>query len=114
MMLHTLVSFTLGNTNAVNHLILSKHRVNRDGLLQMFPCPFNFVFNGSTIDLDLHDVSFLLTLLQQLHLSVSNNPYYTAVTDHFLEVLLNGLASKLILPFLAGLSECLLLAFVPD
>lgn len=112
-LIHTLVSFTLGDTNAINHLILSKHRVNWDRLFQVFPSPFNFVFDGSSIELDLHNVCLLLTLLEQLHLCVSNDSHNSAVADHFLEVLLNGLAAKFVLPFLARLSKCLLLALVP-
>lgn len=80
----------------------------------MLTGPFHFVFNGSSIDLNFHDVGFLLALLEQLHLGVSNDPNDTAVTDHLLEVLLNGLATQLILPLLASLSEGLLLALVPN
>ena len=36
-----------------------------------------------------------------------------AVTDHLLEVILNGLLSQVISPLLAGLSESLLLARIP-
>lgn len=110
----TFVSFTLGDTNTVNHLILGKYRVNGDRLFQVFPGPFDFVLNGASIELDLHDVSFLLALLQQLHLGVGDHTDYCAVAYQFLEVLLNGLAPELILPFLARLGKGLLLALVPS
>lgn len=48
-----------------------------------------------------------------LYLSVSNDPDDLAVTDHFLKVTLDGLATQIILPLLGGLGESLLLALVP-
>lgn len=80
----------------------------------MFFGPLDFIFDGSTVQLDLHDVRLLLTLLQQLHLGVSNDADHSAVTDDLLEVFLDGLASEIVLPFLGGLGEGLLLGFVPD
>merc|ERR1719376_1194767 len=48
---HTSESFSFGDTNDINHLILSKHRAHRDGLLEMFFSPVYFVCNSTTIDL---------------------------------------------------------------
>lgn len=59
---------TLGDTNAVNHLISREDISNRDRLLKVLTSPLYFVFNSTTIELDFHDVSFLLSVPQELHL----------------------------------------------
>uniref|UniRef100_A0A1L8E781 Uncharacterized protein n=1 Tax=Haematobia irritans TaxID=7368 RepID=A0A1L8E781_HAEIR len=41
----TLETFTLGDTNAIDHFILSEDIANRNGLFQMFLNPFNLIFN---------------------------------------------------------------------
>lgn len=45
---------------------------------------------------------------------MSNDTDDLAVLDDFLQVLLNGFASQVVLPLLAGLGERLLLALVPE
>jgi hypothetical protein len=64
----TLVSTTLCDTNAVNHLILGEDGIDRDRLLKLFLGPIDLLADGASVDLDLHDVSLLLALLHQLHL----------------------------------------------
>jgi len=64
----TLVSTTLRDTNAVNHLILGEDGIDRDRLLKLFLGPIDLLADGASVDLDLHDVSLLLALLHQLHL----------------------------------------------
>ncbi len=64
----TLEALTLCDTNAVNHLILSEDIGNGDLFLKVLLGPVNFLGNGSTIDLDLHDVGLLLTVLHETHL----------------------------------------------
>lgn len=44
---------------------------------------------------------------------MSNYTNIFAVTDHFSEVVFNGLLSQIITPFLGGFGECLPLAFIP-
>lgn len=44
---------------------------------------------------------------------MSDNSDDLAVSDHFLEVTLNGLASQIVGPFFGRLSKGLLLALVP-
>jgi hypothetical protein len=63
---HTLITFTFGHTNDVNHLILLEDSINRDLFLKKFIAVVHLVSNGTTIDLNLHQVSLLL--LQTLHL----------------------------------------------
>lgn len=64
----TLKSFSLGDTNDVDVLILGKHSLNRHRLLHMITDEVHLIGDAATIHLDLHDVSFLLALLQQLGL----------------------------------------------
>ncbi len=52
---------TLGDTDDVNDLILGEHSGNWDLLLKMFPGKVDLVGDASTVQLDLHDVSFLLS-----------------------------------------------------
>ena len=65
-----LESLTLGDTNAIGYLILREDLANWNWLFQMLLDPFNFVLNGSTIELDFHNVGTLLTLLNQSDLFV--------------------------------------------
>lgn len=109
----TFDSSTLGYTNYVNVLILGKHILHRDWLLHVFANPVNLLRDGSTIHLDLHNVSFLLTLLQQFCLGVTNSSDHSAVLLHLVEVSLNLLLASLIIPLEGSLGECLLLGAVP-
>jgi hypothetical protein len=67
-MILTLVTTTLGDTNAVNHLVLGEDGIDGDRLLELFLSPIDLLADGASVDLDLHDVSLLLALLHQLHL----------------------------------------------
>lgn len=65
---HTLETLTLSNGNAVDHLVLREHLRHRNRLLEMLLHPVNLVGDGTTVQLDLDDVSLLLTLLDQTNL----------------------------------------------
>lgn len=67
---HTLVSVTLGDSDDVDHLVLREHIVDGNGLLQLFPGPVHLLADGSTIQLNLHQVGLLLPQGQQVHLNV--------------------------------------------
>merc|ERR1740128_1200610 len=67
---HTLESVTLGDTNNVNALILSKDSGDGNLLLKVFSGEVNLVGDASTVQLNLHDVSLLLPPVEQLHLGV--------------------------------------------
>jgi hypothetical protein len=75
-------SFALGDANAVDHLILLEDLLNRHLLLKMLASPIDLLGNGTAIDLDLHDVSLLVAVLQDLDLNgkvfvnrrISNKP----------------------------------------
>ncbi|MDJ8942405.1 hypothetical protein PTQ20_15435, partial [Clostridium perfringens] len=45
---------TLCDSNAIDHLIGSKDRVNWDLLLKMLTGPINLLGDGAAVDLDLH------------------------------------------------------------
>lgn len=64
----TLETFALGDSNAIDHFILSEDTRDWNRLLQMLLHPFDLVFDGAAIQLDLHDVSLLLSLLDQANL----------------------------------------------
>ena len=65
----TLKAVTLGDANDVDHLVLGEHLVDGQCLLKVLARPVHFLADAAAVELDLHQVSFLLTLLQQLHLS---------------------------------------------
>lgn len=64
----TLETLTLGHADAVDHLVLAEHIADLDWLLQMLAGPLDLVFDGATVQLDLHNVSLLLALLDQADL----------------------------------------------
>lgn len=65
---HSLETLSLRHSNDVDHLVLAEHLANRDGLLEMLLHPVDLVFDGATVQLDLHDVRLLLALLDQTDL----------------------------------------------
>jgi hypothetical protein len=57
---HTLSSASLGDGNGINHLVVVEDRVDRDRLLEETGSKVDLLGDGSSVDLDLHDVSLLL------------------------------------------------------
>lgn len=64
----TLETFSLGDSNDVDHLVLTEHLAYWNRLLQMLLDPLYLIFNGTTVQLDFQDVSLLLALLDQTNL----------------------------------------------
>lgn len=64
----TLETFSLGNANNVDHLVLTENLVDWNRLLQVLLDPLYLIFDGSTVQLDFQDVSLLLALLDQTNL----------------------------------------------
>jgi len=58
---NTLSSLTSGNGNGINHLILVENISDLDVLLEVVDGPLNLILNLATVDLDFHNVSFLLS-----------------------------------------------------
>merc|ERR1719243_269874 len=110
---HTLEPVALGHTDDVHHLVLGEHGSHRDLLLEMVPGEVNLVGDGSSVELDLHDVSLLLSAPQDLHLGVDEDTDDSAVLLHLGQVLLDLLLAEIISPLGAGLGEGLLLGLGP-
>ena len=79
---HALEPVALGHTNDVDHLILGKNSSNWNLLLKVIPGKIDLVSNGSTIELDLHDVGLLLPAPEDLHLCVHDDTDGGAVLLH--------------------------------
>jgi hypothetical protein len=67
----SLETFALSDANAINHFVLLENSRDLDLLLKVLASPVNLLSNGSAIDLDLHDVSLLVAMLQDLDLKKS-------------------------------------------
>jgi len=110
---HALESVSLGDTNDVQSFVHGEDLSHGDLLLEVFPGPVDLVCNGSSVELDLHDVSLLLSAAEELHLGVDDDPHGGAVLLDLVQVLLNLLLAKIISPFGAALGEGLLLGLRP-
>jgi hypothetical protein len=110
---NTLESLSLGDADAIDHLVLGKDLLDGDLLLEVFAGEIDLGSNGAAVKLDLHDVRLLLTTTKQLLLSVANHTHNGAVLPDLIEVLFNLLLAEVILPFLARLGESLLLGLRP-
>merc|ERR1719429_140581 len=108
-----LESVTLGDADDVDHLVSGKDSGDRNLLLEVVPGKVNLVSDGSSVQLDLHDVGLLLSATQDFHLCVDNNTDGGAVLLHLCQLLLDLLLSEIISPLGAGLSEGLLLGLRP-
>jgi hypothetical protein len=98
--------------NDVNHLILPKHLVHRNLLLQPFSGSVLLLSHSAPIHLDLHQVCLLLARRKQTHLSAGNYAHDLAVFLHAVENLLQLFLAHVLVPFLTVFGESLL-RFVP-
>ena len=73
---------TLGHSDDVHHLVLGEHSSHGNLLLEMVPGEVDLIGDGSSIELDLHDVSLLLSTPQDLHLGVDEDTDDSAVLLH--------------------------------
>lgn len=64
----TFEALALGNTNNINHFILSKYGRDWNWLLKVLTGPVHLLGNCTTIELNLHDVCLFLALSKELHL----------------------------------------------
>lgn len=103
---------TLGDGDAVDHLVLLEDGRDLDGLLEEAVGELDLVGNGTTVDLDLHEVGLLLLERSLADLGVGQDADDGAVLLDALEVAGDGLA--VVLGVLLGvLGEGLLLGLVP-
>lgn len=107
----TLCSSALGDGNGVDHLALGKDIGNGDGLFEQSRSKVDLIGNGSTIDLDFHDVGLLLDERSLADLSVSNDANDGAMLFHLFKLGLDLFAAIGVL--LGVLGESLLLGLVP-
>ena len=108
----TLETVTLGDSNDVDNFILFEDSGDFDWLLEEAICKVDLVGDRTTVDLDLHEVCFLLTETGLADLSVCENTDDGAVFADTLEFACGGLSAVLcVLLGVAG--EGLLLRAVP-
>mmetsp|Transcript_16584 Transcript_16584/g.26910 ORF Transcript_16584/g.26910 Transcript_16584/m.26910 type:complete len:243 (-) Transcript_16584:709-1437(-) len=100
-------SLTTGNTNGINHLVLVKHGVKGELLLEETLAEFDLVLGASSVHLDLHDVSLLLAKVKFVVLGVRDQTDNGAMLDNASQFSLNIFASIFVL--LGVLGVCLLL-----
>merc|ERR1719320_749620 len=110
---YTSESLSFGYSNNIDHLILSEYRADGNGLLKILLGPVNFIGDGSSVDLQLHDMSLLLLQSNELLLGVNQHTNNFAVFLDLLKVTFDALLTILVSPFLGGLGESLLLGLVP-
>jgi len=110
---YTFLSLSFVDTDDVDHFILGEDSVHVDWLLEEGASVVDLVADGTTVDLDFHDVRLLGSQWKKLHLGVCDDTDDFAVLLHLLEISLDLLLAILILPFATGLAESLLLGFVP-
>merc|ERR1719354_318795 len=102
-----------GYTNDVQTLVLGKDLSDWDFLLKMLSSPVNLIGNGTTIQLDFHNMSLPLPLVQNFHLGMDNNSDGISMLLQQVQILLDLLLAKLISPLSAHLGERPLGGFVP-
>jgi hypothetical protein len=108
---NTLVSVSLGDSDDVDDLVLLEDGVDRDGLLEESTGEVNLLLDGSSIDLDLHQVGLLLLKRGLADLGVGENADNSAVLLDTGKLVLDVLSSLGVL--LGVLGESLLLRLVP-
>lgn len=109
---NTLESMTLSDGNNIDTLILLEHGANLDRLLEQTLRELNLVGDGSTVDLNLHQVSLLLGKAGLPDLGVSQNTNDSAVFANAFEF--TGDRFSAVLSMLLGIpGEGLLLGTVP-
>ena len=94
---------TVGHFNDINHFILNKDSANRNFFLKVFPSKVDLISNGSAIQLNLHDMSLLLPVSEDLHLNVHDRADGSAILFHLIQILLSLLLVKIINPLSARL-----------
>jgi len=109
---NTLVTLTVGDGNGVNDLVLLEDGSNTDLLLEVRLGELDLVGNGTTVDLDLHEVGLLLGETSLAVLGVGKDSDDRTVLLDTLE--LSGDGSTRVLGVLLVVSgESLLLGSVP-
>lgn len=109
---NTFETVTLGDSDNIQNLILLEHGGNVDRLLEQPVRKLDFVSDGATVDLNFHEVGFLLAEAGLADLGVCKDTDDGAVFADALEFTGSGLATILCV-FLCVTSEGLFLGTIP-
>lgn len=107
----TLEAMTLGDTDAIDHLVLAENGVNIDGALEEALGVLDLVRDRPAVDLDLHEMGLLLCNLDLTDLGVDKKANDSAMLDDPLELGIDIGGALGVL--LRVLGESLLLRLVP-
>lgn len=108
----TLSSLTAGHTNGINALVLLEDLRDLDLLLKVILGPVDLLLNVSSVNLDLHEVSLVLSELELADLGGAYDTDGTAVFLYSLEISGDGVLGALLV-FVTVLLEGVLLGLVP-
>jgi len=106
----TFVTLTLGNTEDIDHFIRVNDLGDSDFLFEVLLGEVNLLGDVTTVKLDFHNVSLLLSEVELVELSVDNNSDNLTVFLYSFKLAFNILG---VAPFLDVLSESLLLGVHP-
>jgi len=106
----TFVTFTLGNTEDIDHFVLVEDLGNSDFLFEVLSGEIDLLGDSTTVDLDFEDMSSLLSKVKLVQLSVDDDSDNLAV---FLDSVEFSGDVLFIRPFLGILGEGLLLGVHP-
>lgn len=110
----TFGSLTSGDSNSVDHFEVIEDFRDGDLTFEFAESPVDLLGNGTTVDLDLEEVSLSLSEVELVHLGGGEDSDDLAVLLDSLEVSLDGLLALLVLlPSLGVLGEGLLLGLAP-
>jgi len=105
----TFKTVTFGDTDDVDEIVFIKDGFDIDGLFEEADSEVDLLFDGSTIDLDFHEMGLFLSQLQLADLGVSQNADDGTVFLELVEVSIDGLGLVLGQIFEGVFGECLLL-----
>jgi len=107
-------SFTLGDSNGVDHFVVLEDFSDSDLSLQLAFGPVNFLGDIASVDLDFDEVGFPLSEIELAHLGAGEDSDDLAVLLYSVDVSLDGgLRFVVLLPSLLILGEGLLLGSRP-
>jgi len=92
----TFEAVTTGDTDGINNVALRENGINGDCALEQLQTKLDLLFNGTTVDLNLHDVSLLLAEAAQLGLTDGDHTDDARVLPHLVQILLVVLLSLLL------------------
>jgi len=110
---NALETFTLGDSNDVDHFVFFEDRRDRDGFLEETEAELDLIGDVSSVDLDFHKMRLLLSKLQLADLSVDQQANDGAAATDLFDVPVDGVLPSSLLIVFGVLGEGLLLRGVP-